>query len=106
VPILIYILAAIFAWFCWSVLARRLGYDAPWIAGLLMLIPIVNVGLLLFLVLNESPNEKRLRGAASDPEQPDTVSSKETCLQCGSALPEDMTSCASCGWSYAADEQE
>ncbi len=104
--VIIYLLSAIFAWYCWSVLARRLGYEVPWMAGLLMLIPVVNVGLLLFLVLNESPNEKRLRSAASEPEESQTHAPEETCLQCGAPMPEDMMSCASCGWSYSTDADE
>jgi hypothetical protein len=62
VLILFYLLAAIFIWYCWTALARRLGYDSPGLIGLGMLVPIINFVVFLYLVFNESPNEQKLHG--------------------------------------------
>jgi hypothetical protein len=58
------IILALFA-FCCAKIARRLGYDRPWVIGLLMLVPLVNLLVFLVLAFDKSPNEKRLAELAT-----------------------------------------
>ena len=47
----------------WCKIAKRLGYAS--LTGLLMLIPVLNLGVLLYWAFSESPNEQIIRSLKS-----------------------------------------
>jgi hypothetical protein len=111
----LYSVGAMFVWYCWATLARRLGYRSPGWIGFAMLIPVVGLFVMLYLIFNESPNEQRLRGIdpydpavregasasanrESEP-QPEPVAelSPNKCPACNAAITVQSARCPDCG---------
>jgi hypothetical protein len=104
--ILLYVAIVIFGWYCWTTLARRLGYDSPGLIGLGMIVPIISFFVFLFLVFSESPIEQILRGIRRrdghlgkgrrgellEPAEPPPT----TCPACGAAITPEDARCPSC----------
>jgi hypothetical protein len=87
---LFYLAAAIFSWYCWARIAKRLGYKSYTLIGLGMMIPGVNLLVLLSLVFTESPNEARLRGLGKLAEEwQDSLEEEVPQAHAGDPAPED-----------------
>jgi hypothetical protein len=109
----LYLVGAIFGWYCWATLARRLGYRSPGWIGFGMFVPVFGVFIMLYLVFNESPNEQRLRGIdpyapatregiSANPErepQPEPVAelSPNKCPACDAVITVQSARCPDCG---------
>ena len=101
--LIFYAVVLVFSWLCWSMLARRLGYESAGLLGLGMMIPVVNLFVFCYLVFRESPNEARLRTLTPspvpvrEPEPATEEAPRTTCPACGATLTTTDARCPECG---------